>query len=64
MESLLILSCGAEDISSVLTALKGPDSVDTLISILTLCSIPTPEQSLGGVGGVYVLKAWRYTTVL
>jgi hypothetical protein len=31
---LLILSCGTEDITSVLAALDEPNSVDTLISIL------------------------------
>jgi len=46
--TLLILSCGAEDIVSVLTSL-GPSSVDTIISILTLCSVPAPEQTLGAL---------------
>lgn len=44
--SLVILSCGAEDISFVLAKLGGPHSVDTMISILTLCSVPSPEQTL------------------
>ena len=44
--SLLILSCGAEDITLVLAALDEPNSVDTLISILTMCSVPSPEKSL------------------
>jgi len=54
-DTLLILSCGAEDISSILAALETPNSVDTLISILVLCSIPAPEQSLGALVR-YVLK--------
>jgi hypothetical protein len=53
--SLLIISCGAEDISSVLATLHEPNSIDTLISILTLCSIPAPEQTLGALVR-YVLK--------
>jgi hypothetical protein len=53
--SLLVLSCGAEDISSVLTELQEPNSVDTLISILTLCSVPEPEQTLSALVR-YVLK--------
>ena len=47
--TLLILSCGAEDVSSILAALDEPNSVDTLISILVLCSIPAPEQVLGAL---------------
>jgi hypothetical protein len=54
-DTLLILSCGAEDISSILATLETPNSVDTLISILVLCSIPAPEQSLGALVR-YVLK--------
>jgi len=53
--SLLILSCGAEDTYSVLAAMGGPNSADTLISILSLCTIPEPERSLGGLVR-YVLK--------
>lgn len=44
--TFIILSCGAEDINSVLAVLGEPHSVDTIVSILTLCSIPSPEQTL------------------
>ncbi|KAH7922429.1 hypothetical protein BV22DRAFT_658399 [Leucogyrophana mollusca] len=44
--SLLILSCGAEDIAAILTALGDLHTVDTIISILTICSIPSPETTL------------------
>jgi hypothetical protein len=54
--SLLILSCGAEDISSLLAALEKPNSVDTLISVLVLCSVPAPEQTLGALVR-YALKS-------
>ncbi|KAG5718611.1 Methyltransferase-like protein 7B [Termitomyces sp. T112] len=45
--SLAILSCGAEDIQTIISHLGGkPYPVDTIVSILTLCSIPAPEQTL------------------
>lgn len=53
--TMLILTCGAEDIASVLTSLEKPNSVDTIISILTLCSVPAPEQTIGALVR-YVLK--------
>ncbi|KAJ7119598.1 S-adenosyl-L-methionine-dependent methyltransferase [Mycena epipterygia] len=42
--SLLILSCGAEDIVSIMSAVHVP--VDTIISVLTLCTVPAPQQTL------------------
>ncbi|PCH34640.1 hypothetical protein WOLCODRAFT_106332 [Wolfiporia cocos MD-104 SS10] len=47
--TLLILPYGAEDISAIVSALGGPHSVDTLISVLTLCSVPSPEDTLQGL---------------
>lgn len=44
--SLVILSCGAEDTSAILGALGGDHPVDTLISVLSLCTIPAPERTL------------------
>jgi hypothetical protein len=47
--SLLILSCGAEDTASILSSIHPNDKqppVDTLISILTLCTIPSPESTI------------------
>lgn len=43
--TLVILSCGAEDTVTILETL-GPQPVDTVISILTICSIPSPEITL------------------
>jgi hypothetical protein len=43
--SLLILSCGAEDTTSILSSLNGRQ-VDTIISVLTLCTIPSPEHTI------------------
>jgi len=49
--SLIILSCGAEDSSCILSSLASagvtnPHPVDTIISILTLCSVPNPRRTL------------------
>jgi hypothetical protein len=43
--SLLILSCGAEDTSSILSSLDNVQ-VDTIISILTFCSVPDPQTTI------------------
>lgn len=51
--TLLILPCGAEDTASIISSIDGQNSIDTLISILTLCSIPFPEKTFTLlVGGV------------
>ncbi|KAG1850882.1 hypothetical protein F4604DRAFT_1807828 [Suillus subluteus] len=44
--TLLILSCGAEHISTILSSLP---PVDTLISVLTICSIPSPQSTISGL---------------
>jgi len=44
-ETLLILSCGAEDTSMILSALNNTQ-VDTLISVLTFCSVPEPQKTI------------------
>ncbi|KIM43895.1 hypothetical protein M413DRAFT_442966 [Hebeloma cylindrosporum] len=53
--TLVILSCGAEDTKSILNSLSliapthtsgQPQLVDTIISILTLCTIPEPQKTL------------------
>ncbi|KAI0337886.1 hypothetical protein BDW22DRAFT_1363671 [Trametopsis cervina] len=41
--TLLVLALGAEETGLITSALGGPHTVDTLVSILTLCSVPTPE---------------------
>ncbi|KIM83932.1 hypothetical protein PILCRDRAFT_419101 [Piloderma croceum F 1598] len=56
----VILSCGAEDVSS---ELQEPNSVDTLISIFTLCSVPEPEQTLSALVR-NVLKPGGYSALL
>lgn len=37
--SLLVLGCGAEETAAILAALGEPHSIDTIVSVLTLCSI-------------------------
>ncbi|KAJ7188819.1 S-adenosyl-L-methionine-dependent methyltransferase [Mycena filopes] len=43
--SLLILSCGAEDTASILSSLQ-QTPVDTIVSVLTLCTVPAPQSTL------------------
>ncbi|KAJ7885172.1 hypothetical protein B0H14DRAFT_3105859 [Mycena olivaceomarginata] len=42
--TLLILSCGAEDTASILSSVHTP--VDTIVSVLTLCTVPFPQQTI------------------
>ncbi|KAJ6491568.1 S-adenosyl-L-methionine-dependent methyltransferase [Mycena vulgaris] len=42
--SLLVLTCGAEDPVSILSSTGG--KVDTIISALTLCTVPAPQATL------------------
>jgi len=44
--TLVILSCGAEDTTTILTSLGGYQPVHTLVSVLTLCSIPEPRETI------------------
>ncbi|KAF9442468.1 hypothetical protein P691DRAFT_789408 [Macrolepiota fuliginosa MF-IS2] len=44
-KTLLILSCGAEDTSVILSALNNTQ-VDTIISVLTFCSISEPQETI------------------
>jgi hypothetical protein len=46
--TLLILSCGAEDTSTILSALNNVQA-DTIISVLTLCSVPEPQKTITGL---------------
>ncbi|KAJ3531635.1 hypothetical protein NMY22_g8072 [Coprinellus aureogranulatus] len=43
--TLTILSCGAEDSTSILSALDGRPA-DTIITVLTLCTIPEPQKTI------------------
>ncbi|KAI6021029.1 hypothetical protein EDC04DRAFT_392780 [Pisolithus marmoratus] len=44
--NLVILACGAEDTTSILTSLGGYQPVDTIVSTLTLCSVPEPQRTI------------------
>ncbi|KAJ7117910.1 hypothetical protein C8R43DRAFT_1036872 [Mycena crocata] len=43
-DSFLILTCGAEDTESIMSSLHA--KVDTIISVLTLCTVPGPQHAL------------------
>src|SRR6266446_3377636 len=56
--TLVILSCGTEDSNSILSSLSlivppntsgQPQLVDTMISILTLCTVPEPQKTLSNL---------------
>ncbi|CCM00218.1 uncharacterized protein FIBRA_02246 [Fibroporia radiculosa] len=48
-DTFQILPYGAEDVASIVSSLGRPDAVDTFISVLTLCSIPNPEDTLAAL---------------
>ena len=43
--TLIILSFGAEDTQSILSSLS-QEPVDTILSVLTLCSVPDPQRTI------------------
>ncbi|KAK7028310.1 S-adenosyl-L-methionine-dependent methyltransferase [Favolaschia claudopus] len=42
--TLLILSCGAEDIPSIMSSVHS--KADTIVSVLSLCTVPNPQNTL------------------
>jgi SAM-dependent methyltransferase len=44
--TLVLIAYGAEDISLIISALGGPHTVDTIISILALCGVPEPQATM------------------
>ena len=44
--TLLIIPHGAEEIGFVISALGGSHTVDTIVSILSLCGIPKPQETI------------------
>lgn len=44
--TFLLLACGAEDTTTILTSLGGYQPVDTLVSVLVLCSVPEPQETI------------------
>ncbi|KAI0085231.1 hypothetical protein BDY19DRAFT_860621, partial [Irpex rosettiformis] len=47
--NFILLPFGAEETGLIVSALGGVHSADTLISILTLCSVPEPEIAIPGL---------------
>ncbi|KAG9021305.1 hypothetical protein FRB95_002410 [Tulasnella sp. JGI-2019a] len=46
---LVILSCGAEDFGTINNTLGASNKVDTIVSILTLCSVPDPRRTISNL---------------
>ena len=46
--TLIILSFGAEDTQSILSSLS-QKPVDTILSVLTLCSVPDPQRTISNL---------------
>ncbi|KIO17852.1 hypothetical protein M407DRAFT_165255 [Tulasnella calospora MUT 4182] len=44
--NLVVLGCGAGDVGLINSALGGEQSVDTIISVLTFCCVPEPQQAI------------------
>ena len=44
--TFVLLSCGAEGTTTILTSLGGYQPVDMLVSMFTLCSVPEPQESI------------------
>ena len=47
--TLLIVACGAEETRLVTSALGGAHTVDTVVSVLTLCGVPAPRAAMRGL---------------
>lgn len=46
LESVVVLSTGIEDVEALKLAGLALKSVDTIVSVLTLCSVPFPERTV------------------
>ncbi|KAG7095063.1 hypothetical protein E1B28_005853 [Marasmius oreades] len=45
--SLIVLSCSAENIQMILERIgRGTHPVDTIVSVLTMCTIPSPQRTM------------------
>jgi len=45
--NLQILSCGAEELDKIVAQISG--QVDTLVSVLMICSVPSPQKTISGL---------------
>lgn len=44
--NLVVLGCGAGDVGIINSALGGEQGIDTIISVLTFCSVPEPQRAI------------------
>ncbi|QRV81125.1 methyltransferase domain protein [Ceratobasidium sp. AG-Ba] len=44
-DDVVVLGCGAEDSDTIVASLGGQESVDTIVCILTLCTVPDPSAT-------------------
>ncbi|EUC56858.1 methyltransferase domain protein [Rhizoctonia solani AG-3 Rhs1AP] len=44
-DDVVVLGCGAEEVDVISTTLGGENRVDTIVSILTLCTVPDPNTA-------------------
>ncbi|KAF8595532.1 S-adenosyl-L-methionine-dependent methyltransferase [Ceratobasidium sp. AG-I] len=49
---VVVLGCGAEDIERIYAAIGGDGKVDTIVSLLTLCSVKEPPKAIGRLSTV------------
>ncbi|KAG8746473.1 hypothetical protein FRC10_004913 [Ceratobasidium sp. 414] len=68
-DDVVVLGCGAEDSNAISATLGGRESVDTIVCILTLCTVPDPTavtRSLVGTvlkpGGQFLWTWQRWLT--
>ena len=47
--NLLILSCGAQETALISSALGGANAADSIVSVLTICTVPEPERAVTGL---------------
>ncbi|CEL52998.1 hypothetical protein RSOLAG1IB_06066 [Rhizoctonia solani AG-1 IB] len=48
-DNVLVLGCGAEEVEAISATLGGEHRVDTIVSVLTLCTVPDPEAAISGL---------------
>jgi SAM-dependent methyltransferase len=48
-DNVLVLGCGAEEVEAISATLGGEHRVDTIVSVLTLCTVPDPEAAVSGL---------------
>lgn len=59
-EDAVVLACGAEDADIVSATLGGPQRVDTIISILTLCTVPEPQAAASALSKTVLKEGGQF----